>query len=125
MNTFNINDITFDGWHVDEVGESVVLFFMAPKSYLDYPIPYTGEYRDSAVGAKISLEIPIDTDNSRFNAASSKISIDIDSVSIGISPIIEADNGLVDTIWCIVLPADDIRQLITLANEQLGCLCYE
>ena len=136
MNNFDITEISFDGWHVDEVAESTVLFFMAPKSYLDYQIPYVGEYRDSAVSAEISLEIPIDTKDGRVgdlpldeleyfinNAASPEIPIDIDAVFVMISPTIETDDGLTDIAWCeIGLPVDDIRQLIELANEELGCL---
>ena len=136
MNKFDITEILWDDWHVDEVGESIILFFMAPKSYLDYQIPYTGEYRDSAVSTEISLEIPIDIENGCFkdlplnelecfinNVASSEIPVDIDAVSVMISPTIETDGGLADIAWCeIGLPADDIRQLIELANEELGCL---
>lgn len=135
MNTFNINDIEFDGWHVDEAGESVVLFFMAPKSYLDYPIPYAGKYRDSAVGTEISLEIPINLEDGRFEGLfmfeleclineddTLEIPVDIDEINIMLSPTIKADDGLADVAWCeIGLPADDIRQLIELANEELGC----
>lgn len=135
MNNFDITEISFDGWHVDEVGESIILFFMVPKSYLDYQIPYAGEYRNSAVSAEISLEIPIDAEDGCFgdlplnelehfinNVASPEIPVDIDTVFVMISPTIEADGSLTDVAWCeIGLPADDLKQLIELANEELGC----
>lgn len=133
MSKFDIADILFVDWRVDEISESVVLYFTAPESYLDNLNIRTNKYRNHTIGVRISLAIPINLSIKRFENMSAQEIADLASIdkpirffltitetTVTISPIIETNNKLKDiTQHEIDLSIDDIKQCIELANHKL------
>lgn len=133
MNKFDIADILFDNWRVDEISESVILYFTAPRSYLDNLNIHPDKYRNHTIGAKISLTMPINLSTKRFENMSAQEIADLASIdkpirffltitetTAAISPIIETDKKSKDTVQHkIDLSINDITQCIELANRSL------
>lgn len=104
-NTINVREVIFDERYENDEYGTVTLYFIAPKSYLDWLHPL-GTTIPHTAHAEISIECPKD----HIEASYARVMI--------ATTIIDRDGFAEDKNWCDVdLPYETIEELIALSEK--------